>query len=318
VTVEDTILAVFQIIKIMHNALSVQGARDAWKVLSSCPSFVVADVDIGELVASYVSDDDRNIDEGAQLSSPFGRSPMRIYRIACNFLGMPGPFSLLNAPSDEFFPAAVEMYQNELNIKKLSKTAKFIKAGAESFFISVSCAWLKALNRDWLAYVVTGRNDLSVPKLVGAIVDIKVAGFNDLEPRDWALAHDIVGQNAKATPICEECVLDPFGDDEDDDEEDDEEDEDEDSSVATADKEPEKEDTPEPKPDPEPPTIEAKPIVDSDKPGKTSSELYTPDPSLKSQHDSPSDKPAKMRGASGTGKSSGKGPKAGRGKDLKK
>lgn len=189
------------IFKVMHGAMTSQSVREGWSQLGTMADFEFSGVNCGSVIRQYVTDNTRCIEDGDKQSSPFGRSPLRVMRMACNFYGLNGAFSLLNATDKQFIAAAVKMFRDEQEIKELSRTAQFIKEGPEDFYVSISCCWLKVLERESLHYAIIGRNDLSVPKLVQNIVNMDMDAFDQLLPRDWALDADICGTNKDASEI---------------------------------------------------------------------------------------------------------------------
>jgi hypothetical protein len=188
-------------IKVMHNMMSTQSSRDGWEQLKSMPDFSMHEVEIGSLIRQYTSDTGRCIETSDKLSSPFGRGPLRIMRIAQCLMSLPGPFSVINAPIEEQITSLMQLYKQEIEIKELSKTAKFIKEGAEDFFVSFTVAWLLVLDRRSLMYCVTGRNDQSVPKILADMTSMDMSAFADLPARTWSLDHDICGRSEEKPSI---------------------------------------------------------------------------------------------------------------------
>jgi hypothetical protein len=90
--------AVRYFMAICHNAMNKQSYRAGWKQLSQMPAVMFHGIDIGAVIRNYASDPTRNIADQDQQSSPFGRAPMRIARIAEVLFGRKGAFTVLNAP----------------------------------------------------------------------------------------------------------------------------------------------------------------------------------------------------------------------------
>jgi hypothetical protein len=195
--------AVRYFMAICHNAMNKQSYRAGWKQLSQMPAVMFHGIDIGAVIRNYASDPTRNIADQDQQSSPFGRAPMRIARIAEVLFGRKGAFTVLNAPLSGQMDELLKMKDLEDTIKSLSVDAKFIKQGAEGLFISFSIAWLIVLERRSLFYSITGRNDQSVPQILKNTVNVSMSAYADLPPRGWALMQNIQGTNSKIPSLAQ-------------------------------------------------------------------------------------------------------------------
>jgi hypothetical protein len=195
------------ILKIMNANLTNQSSRKGWTLLAQFPDHTYNGFNVSTLIRSYVTDQTRNISPQDKQSSPFGRSPLRIMRIAQCLCDCNGPFSLMNAPVERALPTIMNVYSIEQEIKDLTANASFISEGAEGLFIAFTVTWLLALDRQTIMADVTGRNDLSVPKLLESITNLSMPGHLDLRARKWALDHDITGADDERDPI----IIDYFG-----------------------------------------------------------------------------------------------------------
>jgi hypothetical protein len=189
------------ILKIMHSAMSKESTRRGWNRLATISDFMHEGINVGAIIRNYVTDEDRCIAPQDKLSSPVGRSPLRIMRIAECLFDMPGPYSILNAPDGQVMKLLVALKREEEGIAEESRQTNFIAAGADGFSVALSISWLLAMERTSLLHDCTGRNDLSVPKLLSSITNVTVPGLDDLDPRDWALDHDIKGRSEEDTCI---------------------------------------------------------------------------------------------------------------------
>lgn len=196
-------------IKVCYAHMSKQSARDGWNQLSGLTNVVIHGINIAPVISSYVSDASRVIEPQSKLSSPFGRGPLRIMRIAQCLFSCPGPYAILNAPHNQLIKDLIELKAIEVTIKDMTVLTTNVNDGATDLFISTTVAWLCALDRASLFHVVTGRNDQSVPKLVSQVTNSDLFNLDDLTARPWALMHDIVGTDENVISVEEEYFAAP-------------------------------------------------------------------------------------------------------------
>jgi hypothetical protein len=101
---------------------------------------------------------------------------------------------------------SLRQLEKEINIA--SNLASHVKEGPMDFSIALSALWLIVLKRPFIAYVLTGRNDLSVPKMLEGITGIPIQGLESLPARKWSLSQDIRGRGS----VEEEKEMDPPND----------------------------------------------------------------------------------------------------------
>lgn len=196
---------------IIHNAMHSQSSRMAWQQLSQISDFVFDRVNICAVVRDYVTDNERNIKDQVKLASPFGRGPLRLARIFQTCMGKPGPFAVMTCPLESQMKDLITMRALEDEIIELAQTTKFIDSTVKDLRISFAVGWLLTVDRVSVFCSANGRNDLSVPKILGGITNIDTSAYEDLQPRPWSLIEDITGGKVRGRSI-----LDPHDLDDDD------------------------------------------------------------------------------------------------------
>lgn len=185
--------AVWAFFEMGHHNLLKDSSRRGWKLLGGNHENEHHGIDIGKVWGKYATDNERCIASEEKYASPVGRGPLRIMRMSAIMFGMGGAFSIYNAPQSEFMAQAVWMRDIEKQIEEHLKAQTEKRAALSEFSVSLAAVWAVALDAGNIHVSRTGRNDLSVPKLVGKLIDIPTDGFDDLDPRDWALMRSVTG-----------------------------------------------------------------------------------------------------------------------------
>jgi len=177
---------------VFMNANKNDSNNKAWITLASCPDFDVAGVNVGKAMREYVSDQVRTKKSGKSTQAPklqsgLQRGPRRTERICAISIHCYSQFTILNVDGKRLVENLIILYNREEIASAAVKAAKTIKPGAVGLSDAESIAWLTGLGRVEMLGIATGRNDCSLPKLVGKLVNIDVAAFATLEARRWAV-----------------------------------------------------------------------------------------------------------------------------------
>jgi hypothetical protein len=187
--------------EIFHGNMKSQSARVAWGVLAAMGDYSYLDVNIGAVIRTYCSDEKRNIEPQVKIASPMGRGPLRIARLVQCCLGFDGPFSILNYPVATIIKELMKLRTLEDAIIENGGKAETINTEVTDLRIAFTIGWYFALDRTSIFCVITGRNDLAVPKILESITNLNMSAFEDCKPREWSLRKDITGLSDDAPAI---------------------------------------------------------------------------------------------------------------------
>jgi len=164
----------------------------AWTNLGTCEDFKSNGINVGKAMREYVTDKKRCAKSAKstlspQLQSGLQRGPRRLDRIVSISIVTESPFTILNLDNDQFIKQLILLYKREALAKIAVAAAKTIKKGAEGLSDAESMAWVSCLGRQSLLPIILGRNDCSLPKLVGSLVNVDVSAYADLKARSWSV-----------------------------------------------------------------------------------------------------------------------------------
>jgi len=189
--IDNLVPAVDKFFQIAGAALQSQSNTSAYKTLATTPDSPEGSYNPGLAIRNYVSDGSRNArnvlaNGDLKLLQCTQRSVRRLYRLCAVTTTGRGPFSLLNLPTKVMVGELIALKTKEVAIAAAIKKADKIGVGVEGLSDAESMTWLMVNGRGELWEYATGRNDLSVPALVGGIVGLQTSAFGGLKPRSWA------------------------------------------------------------------------------------------------------------------------------------
>jgi hypothetical protein len=178
--------------KIFIGANKKDSNTKAWDALKACPDYNLVGFNVGKAMREYVSDEKRcakstKATNAPKLQSGLQRGPRRLDRIVSISVDCHSQFTILNLDGVRLVQNLVELYSREQKATAAVAQAKTVKKGAEGLSDAESIAWLCCLGRVRMLPIATGRNDCSLPKLVGALVNIDTTAFAGLKPRPWSV-----------------------------------------------------------------------------------------------------------------------------------
>lgn len=178
--------------QIYMNAKSNDSDNKVWVNLKDCPDYMHAGYNVGKSIRDYVSDQARcakssKAGVAPKLQSGLQRGPRRLDRMISISIPCTSQFTILNLDGIKLVQNLVELFNREQTASAAVANAQTIQKGAEGLSDAESIAWLCCLGRRKMLPFATGRNDCSLPKLVGAMVNVDVSAFANLAPRPWSV-----------------------------------------------------------------------------------------------------------------------------------
>jgi hypothetical protein len=178
-----------------------QSASATWVALQSAVPFEVNGIDISPALRLYTQDIRRggmNSDGKAnEITTPSHlRMILRVSRLAASLVVMPNVFGIMNSEPPLAAAQLVALRTKEQHLTALIKETRNFKKTTVEVSLAWAMTWLFIAGRSSLYVSVTGRNDLSVPKIVAAATGMEESGLQDLEPRWWSLWRPVATTHA--------------------------------------------------------------------------------------------------------------------------
>jgi hypothetical protein len=181
---------------IARNALGEESSTAAYQTLGRVPDLPVGGFNVGKAIRDYVTFGPRNVKcrkaiLDPKLQTATQRGPRRLQRIIACFRGGQSQFTIMNLPVAVSLKHLVELDRREKAASAAVSRANNVGPGALGLSDAESMMWLMFLGRNAILETVTGRNDLSLPAICGALTGFNTNAFGALEARPWAIDTDL-------------------------------------------------------------------------------------------------------------------------------
>lgn len=178
---------------VIMNAMNNESMSRAWKTVGTMPDHFVHGVNVGEVVRQYVGDATRTKIAARAVDNPAlqtctQRSIMRAERFCALSIPCKSPWTIMNLDVDDALRHLVDLHARERTTRADINQANNINSGIEAVSNAEAMCWYIFQDRFNLLPVLTGRNDISVPKLVKEFVGDAVKGLGDLPARKYSWA----------------------------------------------------------------------------------------------------------------------------------